>query len=92
MNDLPEVFLGRPARLYEADKVIPIIGPELVTVPAADGEIPLYRHVAERLAERLRVPVADLPPGYSLNQVVCRILGQPIWSARKISTHASGSC
>ena len=91
MNDLPEYFWDDLLDYIEADKVIPIIGPELVTVPAADGEIPLYRHVAERLAERLRVPVADLPPGYSLNQVVCRILEQRR-SARKISTHASGSC
>ncbi len=76
MNELPEYFWDDLLDYIEADKVIPIIGPELVTIPATDGEIPLYRHVAERLAERLRVPVADLPPGYSLNQVVCRILEQ----------------
>jgi hypothetical protein len=77
MNDLPEYFWDDLLDYIEEDKVIPIIGRKLVTVPATDDEIPLYRHVAERLAERLRVPVADLPPGYSLNQVVCRILGQP---------------
>jgi hypothetical protein len=90
MNDLPEYFWDDLLDYIEEDKVIPIIGRKLVTVPATDDEIPLYRHVAERLAERLRVPVADLPPGYSLNQVVCRILGQP--RARMISTRASGSC
>ncbi len=50
MNDLPEYFWDDLLDYIEADKVIPIIGPELVAVPAADGEIPLYRHVAERPA------------------------------------------
>ncbi len=49
MNDLPEYFWDDLLDYIEA-KVIPIIGPELVAVPAADGEIPLYRHVAERPA------------------------------------------
>ncbi|MBA2591963.1 MAG: SIR2 family protein [Gammaproteobacteria bacterium] len=74
MNDLPEYFWDDLLDHIDEGKVIPIIGPELVTVSAADGEIPLYHQVAERLAERLRVPVADLPRAYSLNDVVCRFL------------------
>ncbi len=74
MNDLPEYFWDDLLDHIDEGRVIPIIGPELVTVSAADGEIPLYRHVAEQLAARLRVPVADLPRAYSLNDVVCRFL------------------
>jgi SIR2-like protein len=74
MNDLPEYFWDDLLDHIDEGKVIPIIGSELVTVSAADGEIPLYRQVAEQLAGRLRVPVADLPRAYSLNDVVCRFL------------------
>lgn len=58
-------------RDIHAGQVIPVIGPELVTIPAADGQqIPLYRHLAAELAKRLGVA---LPPGQppTLNAVAC---------------------
>ncbi|HUL11608.1 MAG TPA: toll/interleukin-1 receptor domain-containing protein [Methylococcaceae bacterium] len=75
MSELPDYFWDDLLEYIEDGKVIPIVGPELVTVAAGDGEIPLYSHIANKLAERLRVPVSDLTSGYySLNDVVCRFL------------------
>ncbi len=54
----------------EEGTVIPIVGPELVTVPEADGVVPLEQQVARHLADRLRLPVDALPDGCSLNDVV----------------------
>lgn len=59
----------------EDRRVIPIVGAELLTVPdGAGGEIPLQRVLAQRLAERLRVPAEDCTGDDALNQVVCRYL------------------
>lgn len=58
----------------EEGKVVPIIGSDLVTVAQPGGEVPLYRHVAGLLAQRLKVRVDDLGPEFTLNDVVCRFL------------------
>jgi hypothetical protein len=58
-------------RDIHAGQVLPVIGPELVTIPGANGEqIPLYRHLAIELAQNLGV---DLPPDQppTLNAVAC---------------------
>jgi len=55
--------------------VIPIVGAELLTVPdGAGGEAPLMRILAQRLAERLRVPAEEFTGDDALHQVVCRYL------------------
>jgi len=55
--------------------VIPIVGAELLTVPdGLGGEIPLQRLLAEKLAERLRVPAENLTGDDALHLVVCRYL------------------
>ena len=55
--------------------MIPIIGAELLNVPdGAGGEVPLQRLLAQRLAERLRVPAEDCTGDDALHQVVCRYL------------------
>jgi len=51
----------------EEKRVIPIVGPDLVVT--AEGEL-LTRVVARKLAERLKL--ADLPPDFTLNDVVTR--------------------
>jgi hypothetical protein len=57
----------------EERRVIPIVGAELLTVPdGAGGEVPLQRLLAQKLAERLRVPAADCLGDDALHQVVCR--------------------
>ena len=59
----------------EEQRVIPIIGPELLTVQLPGGAVPLYRWAAKRLAELLGVSIDDLPDNFSLNDIVCRHLG-----------------
>ena len=55
--------------------MIPIVGAELLTVPDGHGgEIPLQRLLAEKLAERLRLPVESGLGDDALHQVVCRYL------------------
>jgi hypothetical protein len=59
----------------EEKRVVPIVGAELLTVPdGAGGEQPLMRVLAQKLAERLRVPAEDCTGDDALHQVVCRHL------------------
>ena len=50
--------------------MIPVVGPELVTVLDGDQQVPLYGWLARRLAESIELPVADLPTTFDLNDVV----------------------
>ncbi len=58
----------------EERRVIPIVGPELLRVETETGPRPLYDWLAEKLAARLGVAVAQLPPAFTLNDVVCQFL------------------
>jgi hypothetical protein len=58
----------------EDGKVIPVVGPELVTVDEGGTATPLYRWAAQRLAQRLEVPESALPATYELNDVVSHYL------------------
>jgi len=58
----------------EERRVIPIVGPELLQVSTDQGPRLLYDWLAERLAARLSVPIAELPRPYTLNDVVCWFL------------------
>jgi TIR domain/SIR2-like domain len=58
----------------EERRVIPILGPELLTVDTDTGPRLLYEWIAERLAAKLGVDVAELPKPYTLNDVVCWFL------------------
>lgn len=73
---LQEFFWDDLLEFIDENKVIPIVGAELLTVPdGAGGEIPLQRLLAERLAERLRLPPAGgLAGDDALHLVVCRYL------------------
>ena len=70
LDDFWEDFLS----YVEERRVIPIIGPELLMVRAGGESVPLYRLVAERLADKLRVGMGDAPPQWGLDDVVCRYL------------------
>jgi hypothetical protein len=59
----------------EERRVIPIVGPELLQVATDRGPRLLYDWLAEKLAGRLNVDVAQLPQPYTLNDVVCWFLG-----------------
>lgn len=58
----------------EDRRVIPIVGPELLKVQTDTGPRLLYDWLAEKLAAKLGVDAALLPPGYTLNDVVCWFL------------------
>jgi TIR domain/SIR2-like domain len=58
----------------EERRVIPIVGPELLQVSTDRGPRLLLDWVAEKLAGRLNVNIAELPQPYTLNDVVCWFL------------------
>lgn len=58
----------------EEKRVIPIIGPELLTVQTDSGPENLYGWLAKRLATRLGIDLARLPSPPSLNDVVVQFL------------------
>jgi hypothetical protein len=58
----------------EDRRVIPIVGPELLTVATDGGPRLLYDWLAERLAAKLGVDTALLPTPCTLNDVVCWFL------------------
>lgn len=60
--------------LIEDRRVIPVIGDQLLQIPLPSGPVPLYRIVAERLVEKLRLPRSALPERLTLNEVVCKHL------------------
>jgi hypothetical protein len=70
MPDLQEGFWDNLLDYIQDRTVIPVIGPELVTVRENGQDVPLYRWIAQRLAVDLRLPTADLPEGFELNDVV----------------------
>ena len=69
-----EILLDDLLEFVEDGKVVPIIGEELLRVGQHGNEIPLYRYIAGKLAERLEIPAASLSPEPSLNDVVCHYL------------------
>ena len=58
----------------EDKRVVPIVGPELLTVDTDAGPRLLYDWLAEKLAAKLGVDTALLPQPYTLNDVVCWFL------------------
>jgi hypothetical protein len=70
MPDLQEGFWDNLLDYIQDRTVIPVIGPELVTVREDDRDVPLYRWIAQRLAGDLNLPTSELPEGFGLNDVV----------------------
>ena len=60
----------------EEGKVIPVIGPELVTVRDGEHSVPLCGWLARRLAIVIGLEVQDLPATFNLNDVVALHLRQ----------------
>ena len=69
---LPEADWRDLLREIHNHQVIPIVGPEMVTVrePSTGISIPLYRALAPKLAAALAVPTNGAP-ATSLNRVAC---------------------
>jgi hypothetical protein len=70
MADLPAGFWDDLLDYIQDGTVVPVIGPELVTVREGDVDVSLYRWVAQRLAADLELPAAELPVRFGLNDVV----------------------
>lgn len=70
MADLQESFWDNLLDYIQAGTVIPIIGSELATVREGEQDVPLDCWLARRLAADLELPTAELPEGFTLNDVV----------------------
>jgi len=73
-DEFDELFWEDLLAYVEEKRVIPIIGPDVLSVEADGQEVPLYTFLAKRLSERLSISVNDLPEHYSINDVVCQHL------------------
>ena len=70
MADLREDFWDNLLDYIQDRTVVPVIGSELVTVREDDRDVPLYGWIAQRLAGDLKLPTAELPARFGLNDVV----------------------
>lgn len=70
MSEPPERFWEDLLLFIDEGKVIPVIGPELITVEEGDTQIPLYRWLAERLAERIELPRGKQLGPFDINDIV----------------------
>ncbi len=68
------IFWDTLIELIEESKIVPVVGPDLLTVEGPDGPKPFRAHLGEQLAEYLDVAGDNLPPGGELNAVACRYL------------------
>jgi hypothetical protein len=61
------------------ERVVPVVGPELLKIQVNGEEVFLYHHIATLLAGELGIDPAKLPAGHNINDVVCRYLraGKP---------------
>lgn len=67
-EDLEELWEELLAYIEER-RVVPVLGPSLVTVPVDGAEVPLATVLADRLADRLRIDRSALGPTPGLNEV-----------------------
>ena len=73
-EDFDELFWEDLLAYIEEKRVIPIIGPDILSVVAEGQEVPLYSFLAKKLSERLSISTNDLPENFSVNDVVCQHL------------------
>lgn len=59
----------------EEGKIVPVVGPDLLTIPTEKGESTLYRVIAGQLARKYKLDI-DLETHGELNDVVCAYLAQ----------------
>lgn len=74
MTDLEDFFWDDLLDYMEEGKVIPIIGPGLVTIPVGETMVPLQRHMAKLVAESLKVRLGSDAENCTLDQVVSQFL------------------
>lgn len=71
-----ELLWDQLLQFIEEESVIAVVGPELVQLSIEGRQVPLYRHLAERLAPRLGVSAEGLTDASPLHEVACRHLQQ----------------
>ena len=79
-------FWDQLLRLIEEDKVVPVVGQDVLTIPESSGHTHLYPYLATRLAAYLEVSPENLPAGFELNEVASRFIeagnpGQDVYAA-----------
>lgn len=74
MTDPDANFWGDLLDYIEEGRVVPVVGPELLTVRDGERELSLQRWVADRLAQNLPIPLDGLREGYALDEVVACFL------------------
>jgi hypothetical protein len=70
MSEPPERFWEDLLLFIDEGKVIPVLGPELMTIEEVGKPIPLYQWLAQHLAEKIELPGEDLPDPLDINTVV----------------------
>jgi TIR domain/SIR2-like domain len=70
MADLQEGFWDNLLDYIQDRTVVPVIGPELVTVREGDRDVSLHHWIGQRLAADLGLPMDALPEDFDLNDVV----------------------
>lgn len=73
---MADLFWDQLLQFIEEGRVVPIVGPDLLTVGIDGRPGWLYASLAEKLAASLEVPAGDLPPGGALHEVACRYLSR----------------
>jgi hypothetical protein len=73
-DEFDELFWEDLLAYIEEKSVIPIVGPDILSVTIDGQEVSLYSLLAKRLAERLSISANDLPHEFLINDVVCQHL------------------
>ncbi len=73
-DEFDELFWEDLLAYIEEKRVVPIIGPDILSVVADGQEVALYTFLAGKLAERLSIPATDLRADFSINDVVTQHL------------------
>jgi TIR domain-containing protein/SIR2-like protein len=91
----PERFWDQLLNVIDEGRVVPIVGPDLLTLTHQNRVTTLYSILAERLAAYLGLPDAGSPHEATLNAVACRYMAQggeleDVYSAIKSIASAAG--
>ena len=70
----PDIFWDQLIGLIEEERVVPVVGQDLLRTPNPGGRDLFYPILAARLAEYLNLPADSLPEGGELHEVACRYL------------------
>jgi hypothetical protein len=70
------IFWDQLIQLIEDERLVPIVGQDLLTTTDGGASTLIYARLAKNLAGYLGLPADDLPDGGELNEVACRFMAQ----------------